>query len=126
MRLRFSSGLTLGLAAGIPVGALLAVLLSPRSQDGGAMTLRVQELTRQLDAAREARERADRQLDQFQKLADQMTVSFKSLEERFNALQAEESQRDAAAANPAAVAATPPSHDGTTPAPAPALPEAPE
>ncbi|MBI3785871.1 MAG: YtxH domain-containing protein [Deltaproteobacteria bacterium] len=89
MRFRFSSGLTLGLTLGIPVGALLALLLMPSPPEAtGPSPLRVEELTRKLDQAREARERADHQLEQFQKLAEQMTTSFQTLEARFKALEA--------------------------------------
>lgn len=97
LRLRFSSGLMLGLVAGVPLGALIGVLMLPaRGTDAGAATsLQVIELTHKLEAAKEDKERAERQLEQFQKLADQMTATFKSLEQRFNALEESERRRDA-------------------------------
>jgi TolA-binding protein len=93
LRLRFSSGLLLGLVVGVLAGVVIGMLMLPaRSIDAGAATnAQVIELTRRLEAATDAKERADRQLEQFQKLADQMTATFKSLEQRFNAL--EEAQR---------------------------------
>ena len=93
LRFRFSSGLLLGLVAGVPAGVLIGIFMLPaRSSDPGATTsLQIVELTRKLEAARDDKERSDRQLEQFQKLADQMTATFKSLEQRFNAL--EEAQR---------------------------------
>lgn len=120
LRLRFSSGLILGLVIGVPVGLLIGVFMLPvRAPEPSAPTsLQVMELTRKLEAAKEAKERTDRQLEQFQKLAEQMTATFKSLEQRFNAL--EEAQRlhepqqppapqpeAKAPASPTAVAATP-------------------
>jgi hypothetical protein len=93
LRFRFSSGLILGLVVGVPAGVLIGMLMlpAPRMDVGAATNARVIELTRRLETATEAKERADRQLEQFQKLADQMTATFKSLEQRFNAL--EEAQR---------------------------------
>jgi uncharacterized protein HemX len=115
MRFRFSSGLTLGLALGIPSGALLALLLMPAAPDSGnAMAIQVQELTRKLEAAREARERADKQLEQFQTLAEQMTASFKSLESRFKTLEEEQAHRDNEAAAPKS---HPPAADPAAPPP---------
>jgi len=97
LRLRFSSGLLLGLVAGVPLGVLIGVLMLPvRGSDPGVATsLQVMELTRKLEAATEAKERAEHQLEQFQKLADQMTATFKSLEQRFSALEETERLRDA-------------------------------
>lgn len=97
LRLRFSSGLLLGLVAGVPLGVLIGVLMLPaRGSDPGAATsLQVIDLTHRLEVAKEDKERADRQLEQFQKLADQMTATFKSLEQRFNALEESERLRDA-------------------------------
>jgi hypothetical protein len=93
LRLRFSSGLILGLVIGVPVGLLIGVLMLPArvAESGAPTSLQVMELTRKLEAAKENKERTDRQLEQFQKLAEQMTATFKSLEQRFNAL--EEVQR---------------------------------
>jgi TolA-binding protein len=124
LRLRFSSGLLLGLVAGVPVGVLIGVLMLPARgpEPGAATSLQVIELTRKLELATEAKERADRQLEQFQKLADQMTATFKSLEQRFNALEESQRLRDAqrqAAGQPEAKAPT------LTPAPAPTVPAAP-
>jgi hypothetical protein len=87
----------LGLVVGVPLGVLIGVLLLPArgSDPGTATSLKIIELTRKLEAAREDKERADRQLEQFQKLADQMTATFKSLEQRFNVLEESERLRDA-------------------------------
>jgi TolA-binding protein len=93
LRLRFTSGLALGLVLGVPLGALIALLLTPPapSDTATATSLQVLELTRKLQVANEARERMERQLQQFAGLAEQMTASFNSLEMRFKAL--EEMQR---------------------------------
>ena len=109
LRLRFSSGLILGLVLGVPAGVLVALLVlpSPAADHGGATALQVQELTRKLEAAKEDRERVDRQLEQFQKLAEQMTASFNSLEQRFKALQDEQQRPPARLPAPAAVAPAP-------------------
>ena len=125
MRLRFSSGLTLGLALGLPTGALLALLLTPSrpAEPNGATALQVQELTRKLEAAKEARDRADGQLEQFQKLAEQMTTSFQSLEARFKALEAEQATPRAAAPP---TATKPPPSAPPPPTPTVPLPEAAE
>ena len=97
LRLRFSSGLILGLVVGVLAGVVIGMfMLPPRSTDAGAGTsLQVIELTRKLEAATDAKERTDRQLEQFQKLADQMTATFQSLEQRFNALDEAQRLRDA-------------------------------
>jgi TolA-binding protein len=112
LRLRFSSGLILGLVVGVLAGVVIGMLMLPaRSVDVGAATnAQVIELTRRLEAATEAKERADRQLEQFQKLADQMTATFKSLEQRFNAVEEAQRLREAQqppAGQPAAKVAVP-------------------
>jgi TolA-binding protein len=97
LRLRFLPGLILGLLVGLPVGIGIGILaLAPHGteQSAGASSL-VQDLTRKLEAAKEARDRADRQLEQFQKVADQMTASFNNLEMRFKLLEEEQRVRDA-------------------------------
>ena len=96
LRLRFLPGLILGLVLGLPAGVLIGMLtLSPRgTSDPTATSLHVQELTRKLDAANEAKERAERQFEQFQKLAEQMTASFNELERRFKALEEEQRRRE--------------------------------
>jgi TolA-binding protein len=115
LRLRFLPGLILGLVIGLPVGIGVGVLaLAPHGteQSAGTSSL-VQDLTRKLEAAKEQRDRADRQLEQFQKLADQMTASFNNLEMRFRLLEEEQRVRDAQlqasqAAIPARAPAPPP------------------
>lgn len=102
-RLGFSSGVAIGLVAGLLSGGLLALLLSPAAPADRVSEIQVQELSRRLEAAKDARERADRQLEQFQKLAEQMTTSFQALEARFTAMSAELERRRAEAS----VAATP-------------------
>ncbi len=136
--------MVLGLSAGTLIG-LLAV--PPRASDSVATTpLQVQELTRKLETAKEDKERVDRQLEQFAKLADQMTASFSMLEQRFKALEEEQRLREAArdqafptptrAAAPAATARVPegqpppasgdaaqaPSHDAPADATPPSAP----
>jgi chromosome segregation ATPase len=65
------------------------------------LKLQLRQLTRELEREKEARARADRQLEQFAQFADQMTASFQKLEQRFEEL--------AGQAVPAAsVPATPP------------------
>ena len=96
-RLRFTSGLTLGLALGVPSGALIALLiLPPRAAEHNVATaLQLDQLTRKLEAANEDRQRMEQQLDQFEKLAEQMTSSFNTLELRFKALEEEQHVREA-------------------------------
>ena len=87
LRNRFSTGLILGLVIGLPVGLLIGLLVLPPGPDPAALTsLEVQDLRRKLETATYAKERAERQMDQFQKLAEQMTASFARLEERFKTL----------------------------------------
>jgi len=135
LRLRFGSGVILGLVLGIPVGAVLALLLAPTQtpseREATATTLQVQELTRKLEAAKEDRLRADTQLEQFQKLAEQMTASFNNLEQRFKALQEEAHLQEtratptASPAPPAPAAAPAPPNPAQVPAaPAAATPAA--
>ena len=115
LRLRFLPGLILGLLVGLPVGIGVGVLaLAPHGseQNVGASSL-VQDLTHKLETAKEERDRADRQLEQFQKLADQMTTSFSNLEMRFKLLEEEQRVRDvqaqaAQATIPARAPAPPP------------------
>src|SRR3990172_7782719 len=102
LRLRFLPGLLLGLVVGLPAGILLAVLLGlPQgSAPPIAAPSQIQDLTRKLEQANEAKERADRQLEQFQKLAEQMTVSFNNLERRFKSLEEEQRGREVQAQRP--------------------------
>lgn len=112
--------MVVGVAAGVLVGMLM---LPPRVVDSGAATsLQVMELTRKLEVAKDDKERTDRQLEQFQKLAEQMTATFKSLEQRFNALEAAQRSREPQqlpAAQPEAKAPAPPAAAAATPTPAP-------
>ncbi len=105
LRLRFSVGLLFGLLVGVPAGAFIALLAFPRvaSDSAGTTSLQVQDLSRKLEAANVDRARVDQQLEQFQKLAEQMTANFNNLEIRFRSL-AEERQRDSQA-HPAAARA---------------------
>jgi TolA-binding protein len=100
LRLRFLPGLLLGLVIGLPAGILITLLLTPPQSGGQPATVssQIQDLTRKLELANEAKERADRQLEQFQKLAEQMTTSFNSLEQRFKLLEEEQRARDSQAA----------------------------
>jgi hypothetical protein len=96
----FIRGVILGLAIGAAVGLLVGewvlsppdatLLASPETQD----------LRRKLEAATYAKERAERQMEQFQKLAEQMTASFNRLEERFKALEATTRATEAPVATP--------------------------
>jgi hypothetical protein len=101
LRLRFGSGVILGLVLGIPAGAVIALLLlpgsSPTDHAATATALQVQELTRKLETAKDDRQRVDTQLEQFQKLAEQMTASFNNLEQRFKALQEDQRLQEAQA-----------------------------
>ena len=116
LRPRFASGLTLGLALGVPSGAVIALLiLPPRVADrSGATALQIDVLTRKLEAANDERQRMEQQLQQFQKLAEQMTNSFNTLELRFTALEEEQRVREARAGDtrasppPTPTAAPPP------------------
>jgi gas vesicle protein len=102
LRFRFSSGVLLGLIVGVPAGALCVLLIAP----GGAhepnrqTQLQVEELTRRLESAKEEREQADKQLERFQKLAEQMTTTFNTLEARFRALEDAERTRQTEHAPP--------------------------
>jgi TolA-binding protein len=135
LRLRFLPGLILGLLFGLPAGIVVGVLvLAPHGteQSVGASST-IQDLTRKLEAAKEARDRADRQLEQFQKLADQMTASFNSLELRFKLLEEQQHVREVqaqaaeAAVRARAPAAPTPAVTATAPPQAlqPQTPEAP-
>ncbi len=109
LRFRFSSGLILGLLLGIPGGVLLSLLALPQHADQApATSTRIQELTRRLETAEEDKQRMERQLEQFQQLAIQMTGSFNSLEQRFRALEEEAQLRGThpASAPPALPSAT--------------------
>ncbi len=88
-RTRFASGLGLGFLLGLIAGIVFVRSLSPEAREDRVSDIQVQELTRRLEAARVARERADQQLEQFAKLAEQMTRSFEALESRFKRLDAE-------------------------------------
>jgi len=130
LRLRFLPGLILGLLFGLPAGIVVGILvLAPHgTEQGVGASSTVQDLTRKLEAAKEARDRADRQLEQFQKLADQMTASFNSLEMRFKLLEEEQRVREVQAqAAEAAVRARAPTPAVTATAPPQALqPQTPE
>ncbi len=81
----FTKGLVVGLGLGIIVGAVAALVLSgpPAANISPA---RIEELNRKIAAAEESRARADKQLEDFQKIAEQMAQSFQTLEKRFNDL----------------------------------------
>lgn len=87
----------MGLALGVPAGALIALLILPPRADNHtvATSLQVDQLTRKLEDANSDRQRMQQQLEQFQKLADQMTTSFNALEVRFKALEEEQRVREA-------------------------------
>lgn len=89
LRWRFSSGLILGLVVGLPLGAILASVFLPPAPPDTRLQFELRELTRRLEAANEARARAEKQLEEFSKLADQMTRSFENLERRFRELEAQ-------------------------------------
>ncbi len=111
LQTRFNTGLILGLVIGLPVGLLIGLQILPQRPDPAAVTSQeVQDLRRKLETATYAKERAERQMEQFQKLAEQMTASFARLEERFKTLGAQAE----GAALPAPTGALP-LHD--TPAP---------
>ncbi|GIW43607.1 MAG: hypothetical protein KatS3mg077_0889 [Candidatus Binatia bacterium] len=115
LRWRFSSGLILGLILGIPTGALLASALLPNPPADTRLQFEVRELTRRLEMANEARARAEKQMEEFSKLADQMTKSFENLERRFQELEAE-----LASVKPPSAAPRPPATPpAETPAPLP-------
>jgi hypothetical protein len=122
-RLRFTSGLILGLLFGLAAGTVIGLLLpsAHNSDPNSASATQLQALTRELEAARDAKERADRQLEVFAKLADQMTATFKTLEERFQAIEEQERLRDAQHDQAARHAPAPP----PPPAPPAATPAAP-
>ena len=125
-RLRFTSGLSIGLIFGLAAGIMIGVLLgAPRGTDDplAHAAPQVADLVRQLEAAHDAKERADRQLEVFAKLADDMTATFKRLEERFTALADAERRRDQAN-QVAAPTATPAPRTEATPPPAPETPTA--
>lgn len=126
LRLRFASGLILGLVLGVPAGTVIGLAVLPRSADPStATTSQVQELTRQLASVKDDKAVVDRQLEQFAKMADQMTVSFDSLERRFKALEEEARLRDTHPA-PAAPSGPAPTHIPAPPAGASASDPAPQ
>ncbi len=102
LRLRFLPGLILGLLLGVPAGVVVGLLvLPPRASDPtNPAAAQIEELTRKLELAKEGKERVDRQLDQFQKLAEQMTASFNTLEQRFKLLEEEQRLREARGGQP--------------------------
>ena len=118
LRFRFTSGVILGLVIGLPVGLLIGLqVLPPRPDPAAVATQEVQDLRRKLETATYAKERAERQMEQFQKLADQMTTSFRRLEERFKILGEQAPGVAVPTAPPALPAATggPPQHDTQAP-----------
>jgi len=125
--MRFGSGFLLGLLLGLPAGALVVLFAFPTTpaDQGKEMARQLEALTRKLEAANEDRQQLDRKLEQFQKLAEQMTASFTTLEGRFKAL-AEERQREASShpVAPALPTATVPLPTPTAPAPPPPPPAA--
>lgn len=92
------------------MGALLALLLRPPSAPNEELQFQLRQLSRELEREKEARARADRQLQQFTEFANQMTESFQRLEARFEQLARQGEAGSAGVATP-----TPPE----TPASAP-------
>jgi hypothetical protein len=89
LRLRFSSGLLLGLMVGVLAGASLVLLWKrPPGPEQETLALEVQDLNRRLEDTRGERDRLLRQVEQFEKLASEMTASLASLEQRVTTLQA--------------------------------------
>jgi Tfp pilus assembly protein PilN len=97
-RMRFSSGLLIGLLLGVAAGVLIGLRFTPAGPPAPspATLLQVEELTRRLEAAQEERARADKQLERFQQLSEQMTKTFNTLEARFKALEEAERSRQPA------------------------------
>ena len=129
LRLRFLPGLILGLLLGLPAGIVIAFLaLPPKPTDSaGGVSSQLQELNRKLEAATEARQRADQQVALFQKLAEQMTATFNNLEQRFKLLEEEQRVRDAHAAQATAQPRPSPTQPAPPPTPTfPAQTQAPE
>lgn len=89
LRWRFSSGLLLGLVLGMALGTVLVSLVLPPPPQDSRLQFEVKELSRRLESANEARARAEKQLEEFSQLADQMTKSFATLERRFQEMEAE-------------------------------------
>lgn len=86
LRWRFSTGLLLGLLLGLAVGALLASMLDRAPTGDEELRFQLRQLSREIEREKEARARADRQLQQFTEFANQMTESFRRLEARFEQL----------------------------------------
>jgi hypothetical protein len=80
----FNKGVAIGIFLGIVLGVVLGLMLSGKPSD--ISPARIDELNRKIAAAEDARARADKQLEDFQKVAEQMALSFQTLERRFNAL----------------------------------------
>jgi len=96
LRLRFSSGLILGLILGLVAGASLLLLWKrPPGAEQETLALQVQDLSRRLEDTRGERDRLLRQVEQFEKLAAQMTAGLTSLAQRVAGVQAahEEARR---------------------------------
>ncbi len=90
LRLRFSSGLILGLILGLVAGASLILLSKrPPGTEQESLVLQVQDLSRRLEDTRGERDRLLQQLEQFEKLSAQMTAGLSGLEQRMSVLQAE-------------------------------------
>jgi small-conductance mechanosensitive channel len=95
-QLRPLTGVLLGFVLGVLSGVLLAGGRGSGSgnQADPAALRQIEELTKRLQIAQEERDQADRQLERFQRLAEQMTSTFKNLEARFAALEAAERARE--------------------------------
>jgi septal ring factor EnvC (AmiA/AmiB activator) len=89
LRLRFFPGLVVGLLLGLPLGAIVAVMLFPSHSDTGATTAEIVELSRRLADAQRDKESLNRQIDEFRTLAERMTASFSELERRFKTMEDE-------------------------------------
>lgn len=80
----FARGLSLGLLLGFVVGHFLTAAVPPPPGSGDA---ELERLRHQLETARREREALEKNLSEFQRVAETMTTAFEDLEKRFRALE---------------------------------------
>lgn len=80
----FARGVVLGALLGFVVGHFVTAAVPPPAGGGGA---EVERLRHQLETARREREAMEKNLSEFQRVAETMTAAFGDLEKRFKGLE---------------------------------------
>lgn len=80
----FARGVVLGVLLGFVVGHFVTAAVPPPSGGGDA---EIDKLRHQLETARRQREVLEKNLAEFQRVAETMTTAFGDLEKRFKALE---------------------------------------